>query len=114
MSPMVGEASVSNKRLVKKDDHDDDHGDPAGRGGTTTMPYEENQVLELEEVASGLLFPEGPLALPDGSVLVVEMCGGRITRILPGGGTDVVADTGGGPNGLALGPDGAVYVCNNG
>jgi gluconolactonase len=74
--------------------------------------------LELEEVASGLLFPEGPLALPDGSILVVEMCGGRITRIRPDAPpdsrTEVVAETGGGPNGLALGPDGAVYVCNNG
>lgn len=78
------------------------------------MSYTENATLELEEVASGLLFPEGPLALPDGSVLVVEMCGGRLTRILPDGGTEVAVETGGGPNGLALGPDGAVYVCNNG
>jgi gluconolactonase len=78
------------------------------------MSYTENAALELEEVASGLLFPEGPLAMPDGSVLVVEMCGGRITRIRPDGKTEVAAETGGGPNGLALGPDGAVYVCNNG
>jgi gluconolactonase len=33
----------------------------------------------------------------------------------PGGGrVEVVARLGGGPNGAALGPDGAVYVCNNG
>jgi hypothetical protein len=45
------------------------------------------------------------LALPDGSILVVEMCGGRLTRILPDGGgkTEVAAETGGGPNGLAPG-----------
>lgn len=78
-------------------------------------PYAGNPTPELEEIVSGLLFPEGPLALPDGSLLVVEMCGGRITRIDPATGTtEVVAETGGGPNGLALGPDGAVYVCNNG
>jgi gluconolactonase len=78
------------------------------------MPYAGNHQLDLEEVASGLLFPEGPTALPDGSVLVVEMCGGRLTRIRPDGTTEVAAETGGGPNGLAIGPDGAVYVCNNG
>jgi hypothetical protein len=79
-----------------------------------TMPqgaYAGSPSFELEEVASGLLFPEGPLALPDGSILVVEMCGGRITRIRPDAPPDrrieVVAETGGGPNGLALGPDGA-------
>ena len=66
------------------------------------------------ELASGLGFPEGPVWMPDGSVLVVEMKHGRITRVLPDGGKETVAETGGSPNGLAIGPDGALYVCNSG
>jgi gluconolactonase len=66
------------------------------------------------DVTSGLLFPEGPVAMPDGSVIVTEIRGGRLTRVLPDGTKTTVAETGGGPNGLAVGPDGALYVCNNG
>ena len=70
--------------------------------------------LQGNVVASGLQFPEGPVALPDGSVLVVEIEAGRLTRVLPSGALQVVAELGGGPNGAALGPDGCCYVCNNG
>jgi gluconolactonase len=52
--------------------------------------------------------------MADGSVLVVEVVGGRLTRVGPDGSLDVIAQLGGGPNGAAIGPDGAVYVCNNG
>jgi gluconolactonase len=69
--------------------------------------------LEGEVIASGLRFPEGPVALADGSVLVVEMERGTLTRI-EGGRAEVVAHLGGGPNGAAIGPDGRCYVCNNG
>jgi gluconolactonase len=65
-------------------------------------------------IAEGLGFPEGPVAMADGSVLVVEIRPGRITRITPDGRKEVVATPGGGPNGMAVGPDGALYVCNNG
>ena len=68
----------------------------------------------LREVASGLRFPEGPIALPDGSLLVVEIAAGRLTRIASDGATTVIAETGGGPNGAAIGPDGRCYICNNG
>jgi gluconolactonase len=71
-------------------------------------------MVQLREITSGLEFPEGPIALADGSVLVVEIKGGRLTRVLPDGTHKVVAETGGGPNGAAIGPDGAIYVCNNG
>jgi gluconolactonase len=69
---------------------------------------------ELVELASGLRFPEGPVAMPDGSILLVEMFGPTITRVSPDGAKETVAEIPGGPNGLAVGPDGALYLCNNG
>jgi len=69
---------------------------------------------ELTEVTSGLVFPEGPIAMPDGSVVLVEMFGPRLTRVLPDGAKETIAEIPGGPNGAALGPDGLFYVCNNG
>jgi gluconolactonase len=73
-----------------------------------------NLKLQGEVIATGLKFPEGPVALPDGSVLVVEIAAGRLLRVRPGEKPEVVAVLGGGPNGAALGPDGHCYVCNNG
>ena len=70
--------------------------------------------MKIREIASGLQFPEGPVALADGSVLLVEIARGTLSRVTPGGRVQVVAKLGGGPNGAAIGPDGAVYVCNNG
>ena len=70
--------------------------------------------MTFETLASGLRFPEGPVAMPDGSVILVEIAAGRITRVRPDGSTETVAEPGGGPNGLAIGPDGKLYCCNNG
>jgi len=70
--------------------------------------------MRIREIASGLEFPEGPVAMDDGSVLLVEIARGTLTRVTPDGRASVVATLGGGPNGAAIGPDGAVYVCNNG
>jgi len=67
----------------------------------------------MEIIAEGLAFPEGPMVMADGSVIVVELAGGRITRCWNGR-TETVCDIGGGPNGAAIGPDGALYICNNG
>jgi len=69
---------------------------------------------EWQTVATGLRFPEGPVWLPDGSVVLVEIERATITRVAADGSLSVVAEPGGGPNGLALGPDGKLYVCNNG
>ena len=68
----------------------------------------------MEIVTEGLRFPEGPIAMPDGSVILVEIEAQQLTRILPDGTKKLVAKTGGGPNGAAMGPDGKIYVCNNG
>ena len=70
--------------------------------------------MKIREIASGLQFPEGPVAMADGSVLLVEIARGTLSRVTPDGRIGVVATLGGGPNGAAIGPDGAVYVCNNG
>jgi len=70
--------------------------------------------MDIQLVAEGLLFPEGPIAMADGSVILTEIQGQRLSRITPDGKRETVADTGGGPNGAAIGPDGAIYVTNNG
>jgi hypothetical protein len=57
---------------------------------------------------------KGQVAMADGSVLLVEIAAGRITRVRPDGTAETVAEPGGGPNGLAIGPDGKLYCCNNG
>ncbi|MEQ1524577.1 MAG: SMP-30/gluconolactonase/LRE family protein, partial [Aestuariivirga sp.] len=68
----------------------------------------------LTEIASGLAFPEGPVMLPDGEMLVVEIAKGCVTRIDGKGRKSIIATPGGGPNGAAFGPDGYLYICNNG
>lgn len=70
--------------------------------------------MAIHIIAEGLRFPEGPVAMPDGSVILTEIAAGRITRVAPDGTKTIVATTGGGPNGLAIGPDGKLYCCNNG
>jgi gluconolactonase len=70
--------------------------------------------VDIQVVAQDLWFPEGPVALEDGSVLLVEIRRQTLTRVFPDGRTEVVAEIPGGPNGAAIGPDGACYVVNNG
>ena len=68
----------------------------------------------FEIVASGLEYPESPIAGSDGSVILAEVKGGRLTRVKPDGTKETIAATGGSPNGAAYGPDGKIYVCNSG
>jgi len=70
--------------------------------------------MKIRELATGLLFPEGPVAMDDGSIVLVEIARGTLTRVTADGRVQVLSQLGGGPNGAAIGPDGAVYVCNNG
>lgn len=70
--------------------------------------------MDIELVAEGLRFPEGPIAMNDGSVILTEIAAGRLTRVTPDGRKETWAEPGGGPNGAAIGPDGAVWVTNNG
>ena len=65
-------------------------------------------------IASGLKFPEGPIYMNDGSILVVEIARGTLSRVDTSGNVNIVSELGGGPNGAAIGPDGYCYICNNG
>jgi gluconolactonase len=79
-----------------------------------TKKSREVPMSNIRVLATDLEFPEGPVVLPDGSVVLVEIRGQRLTRIWPDGRKQVVAEIPGGPNGAAMGPDGKIYVCNNG
>jgi gluconolactonase len=70
--------------------------------------------MDIQLVAEGFLFPEGPIAMADGSIILTEIKGQRLTRVTPDGKKEVVVETGGGPNGAAIGPDGAIWITNNG
>src|SRR5437764_33434 len=64
-------------------------------------------------LATGLEFPEGPVAMPDGSVVLVEIRGRRLTRVWPDGRKEVVEGVFGmlPANGIGLSPDeNTVYV----
>lgn len=71
-------------------------------------------MTDMRVIATGLAFPEGPVAMRDGSVVLVEIERQTVSRVHPNGRVEIVARTGGGPNGLAIGPDNAFYICNNG
>ena len=69
---------------------------------------------ELKIMTTGLQFPEGPVAMPDGSVILVEIRSAKLTRVAADGTKTTIAQMTGGPNGAVRGPDGKIYVCNNG
>jgi gluconolactonase len=70
--------------------------------------------MDIELVCEGLEFPEGPIAMADGSVVLTEIKAQRISRVTPDGKRETVAEVPGGPNGAAIGPDGAIWITNNG
>ena len=64
-------------------------------------------------LATGLQFPEGPVWLAPERVAFTEIRG-QCLSLYEHGRVRRVAVTGGGANGATLGPDGALYVANNG
>jgi len=77
-------------------------------------PLVDKPALPWTILAEGLKFPEGPVAMKDGSLLFVEIERKTVSRLTPAGKVEVVAQLDGGPNGLAIGPDGGLYIANNG
>ena len=71
-------------------------------------------MANVRVLATDLEFPEGPVVMPDGSVVLVEIRGRRLTRVWPDGRKEVVAEIPGGPNGAALGPDGKLRLQHGG
>lgn len=69
--------------------------------------------MRISVVAEDLGFTEGPVCLPDGRVALTSISRGEVHLVAPGGGVESIT-TGGGPNGLTLGPDGTLYVAQNG
>src|SRR5712664_3357321 len=74
----------------------------------------DNAVAAITAITHGLRFPEGPIAMPDGSIVLVEIERQTLSRVTPDGKIHVIARLGGGPNGAAMGPGGKIYVTNNG
>jgi gluconolactonase len=52
--------------------------------------------------------------MKDGSVLFVQIEAKQVSRLSPNGKVEMLAQLDGGPNSLCVGPDGAVYIANNG
>lgn len=69
---------------------------------------------DIEIIARGLGFPEGPVAMGNGSIIFTEINGGWVSRLSADGEVSRLGAAAGGPNGLAIAPDGALILCNNG
>jgi len=86
------------------------------------MPLEKQVTLtdstffhgDYQLISDSLEYPEGPVYMADGSVLLVDIKAQTLVKVAADGTKTVVANTGGGPNGLAIGPDGCAYICNCG
>jgi gluconolactonase len=70
--------------------------------------------MNTRTLAAGIGFTEGPLWTVDHRLLAVAMSRGLVIEVTLDGEVLGAVETGGGPNGLAEGPDGAVWVAQNG
>jgi sugar lactone lactonase YvrE len=70
-------------------------------------------LMKTTLLASGLGFPEGPVVMADGRIV---LCDGNTGELLvyAGGSVSAYARTGGSPWGAVLGSDGAIYVTQGG
>jgi gluconolactonase len=64
----------------------------------------------IELIKEGFNGTEGPLVLPDGSLIFTETPANRITRIAPDGSTSTFLDNSNGSNGLGFGASGDLYA----
>src|SRR5262249_57586456 len=68
----------------------------------------------VREAGGGLGCRGGGVGRSGGSVVLVEIERRTLSRVTPDGKIHVIATLGGGPNGAAMGPNGTIYVTNNG
>ncbi len=66
---------------------------------------------QIDEVAHGLQFTEGPLWLPDGSVLFQDIKAERTHRLTPDGAVTVVRENTGAANGQTFDSQGKIVFC---
>jgi sugar lactone lactonase YvrE len=69
--------------------------------------------MNIEVHLEGLGFPEGPVVLPDGSVAFVDLLHQNVRRYKDDA-VEIIAQFEGAPNGMRIGPDGELYIANNG
>jgi gluconolactonase len=70
--------------------------------------------MRMRRLAEGLAWPEGPVVLPGGRIAFVETYRSQVSVYETGCPVRRLAYTGGGPNAVVTGPDGALYVTQNG
>src|SRR3954468_8474344 len=66
---------------------------------------------EVETLATGLQFTEGPLWCPDGSLLFQDIKAERTYRLRPGGSPAVLRDETRAANGQTFASDGGIVFC---
>ncbi|MFL6087235.1 MAG: SMP-30/gluconolactonase/LRE family protein, partial [Mycobacterium sp.] len=70
--------------------------------------------MQIDLPAEGLGFTEGPVWLDDHRIALTSISHGCIYIVDPSGGATKRIETGGGPNGLARGSNGTLFVAQNG
>ena len=76
-------------------------------GLSSLVPHD----ARLERLAGGFQFTEGPLWLPDGSLLFQDVKAERTYRIGPDGSVGILRDKTGAANGQTFAPDGSIIFC---
>jgi gluconolactonase len=66
---------------------------------------------EVERLAAGFEFTEGPLWHPDGYLLFVDIRRSQIFRLVPGGKAEVIREHSGESNGMTFDAQGRVVIC---
>lgn len=70
---------------------------------------------DLHTVASNIGFTEGPVWTDDGRLFVTSVSRGLLYEVfLDGRPAEPAVETGGGPNGMTLAPDGTLWITQNG
>jgi gluconolactonase len=75
------------------------------------LPAQDFSRVEIERVATGYQFTEGPLWSRDGYLLFTDIPANKILKYTPGQGVAVYREPSGNTNGLAFDAQGRLYLC---